>query len=454
MILWSLVATLLGVIATATALANDIASELDPRNDFVHPPEPAGLALPEYLEPAPDPSVVDIGFFYDQEFRVRGQSLSSLDLVANTMISYTNDAFAASGLALTLRIAYAGELHQPLAGLDTHSAFGEFGTHATAIRDSLLTDYGVDAAVLLRATDDADSLFGIAVLGTVGSLSDSATVPHAMVCLGAAPSSGLECFGHGGIFAHEIGHLFGAGHQRNAPVGGSGGAFEFSYASECGGGTIVYSPLTAAQSIYSTPNITVENEPCGVSASAGADGIDNAHTIDLTRALMADLRASMPLIGAVGIDNSGDISLTEGDLPIQLQISRSGNLSLPARVNLDVLSSPGGRADVAFTPELIEFGPGQDAVAAELRVIDDVQDEPNETVVLGLRNPWRLQADAAPVTLTIVDNDEPPPPVPPPTGDSGGGAIGLLSLLACLLLSILARLVRSRLVAARSRRSG
>jgi len=427
-------AALLGAV-TFMAIAPVCASDTyQAALDFVVTDPTARIALATDLQPSPDPSVVDLAVFYGQELLERGQSLATLDQVAETMVAHTNSAFAISGVPVTLRITYAAVFDESLDGVDTHAAFDRLFMRTDELRDGLMTDFGADAVVLIKATDDADSIFGFASLGSESALSDPSTLPRAVVCLGPAQTNGLECFGQGGIFAHEVGHLFGAGHQRNAAVGGSGGAFEFSAASGCGGGTAVYSPVTAS-SIYSTPTVVVDNEPCGIAASAGPDGEDNAHTIDLTRSLMAALRATMPIDGIVAIENAADFTMSEGDTPISLQIKRTGDLTERARVSLAVVSRTNLNPDIGIDPQQIVFEPGQDSLVVEISVIDDQLVEPTENVLVSLRNPWRLSDVSRPIQISIVDNDDPPPaPAPPPPAASGGGATGLFLTLLLFLI--------------------
>jgi hypothetical protein len=398
-----------------------------PGRDFAPVDSAVGLMASTDLQPAPDPSVVDLAVFYAQELFERGRSFETLDATIEEMVRFANDGLASSGVSLTIRVTYAGPFSERLEGIDTILAHGMLGEQSELLRDTLLTDFGADAVILIKATDDVDEFFGFATLGTEHSLSDPLTVPRAVVCLGAAQNSGLECFGRGGIFAHELGHLFGAGHQRNA-VGGSGGAFGFSFASECGGGTIVYSPVTAAQQIYSTPSVVVDGEPCGVSASEGSNGTDNAFTIDLTRALMADLRPTMQIGGTVFINGPGELMLAEGEPGQMLTIRRTGDLTMSAAVTLADISSGGIAADLRIDPSDVTFGPGEEALSVRISAVDDAVFEATEVVTLGLRNPLRLEKTGEIVHVSIADNDDPPTaPAPPP--DSGGGGLGLPALL-------------------------
>ena len=412
------------IILSHTAIAQGTNYMFD---DFAPVNSAVDLMASTDLQPAPDPSVVDLAVFYAQELLERGRSLESLDATIEEMIGFANEGLASSGVPLSVRVTYAGPFSERLEGIDTISAYHMLGTQSELLRDTLLTDFGADAVILIKATDDVDQFFGFATIGTEHSLSDRLTVPRAVVCLGAAQNGGLECFGRGGIFAHELGHLFGAGHQRNS-AGGTGGAFVFSFASECGGGTIVHSPVTAAQQIYSTPSVVLDGEPCGVSASAGANGTDNAYTIDLTRALMADLRPTMQIGGTVFIDGPGELMLAEGEPGQMLTIRRTGDLTMSAAVTLAEISSRGGAADVRIDPSDVTFGPGVEALAIQISAVDDAVFEGTEVVTLGLRNPMGLEKTGETVRVSIADNDDPPAaPAPPPR--SGGGGLGLPALL-------------------------
>jgi Metallo-peptidase family M12B Reprolysin-like len=415
-----------------TSLAG-VASALD---DLVAVDRPALAALPTGLEPAPEPSVVDLAVFYDGELLDRGYSLAKLDAVAALLLDFNNRALQTSGVPLTLHITYTAAFDRDLEGLDVSAAFGQLGLRAIELRDGLLNDFGVDAVMLIKATNDADYYLGMALLGTEANLSDPASVPFGVICLGAAPTSGVECFEHGALFAHEVGHLFGAGHQRDAEAGAIG-AFEFSKASGCGGGTLVYSPSPGINEFYSTPNIVLNGVPCGVAASAGADGEDNAHTIDVTRSLMAALRPTMPVYGEVWIEDVTGDTLQEGGAAVSIGIRRSGNLTHRARVSVDLISRLFGAPDLAFNPPEVVFEPGQDVVSVSISAVDDTQDEPDETFTVGLRNAWQLTNISATVELTVIDNNEAPPPPPSPPPAAGGGAVDPAMLVVLLLFAAL-----------------
>ena len=207
------------------------------------------------LDPSPEPSVIDLGIFYGQELAQRGLSLATLEAKTQSMIDFTNDALAASGIPLTVRVVWAGEFPERVEGVDMLSALNMFAAHGQNVRATLLTDFGVDATMLIKATDDADQFFGLSGPGNESYLSDPLSVPHSLICLGAAQTSGLECFGSGDLFAHEFGHMLGAGHQPEGTVPGVGGAYIFSSASDCGGGTLLYSPFGTGPRVYSTPNV-------------------------------------------------------------------------------------------------------------------------------------------------------------------------------------------------------
>jgi hypothetical protein len=289
--------------------------------------------------------------------------------------------------------------------------------------------------VLLKAADDVDSYFGFASIGTEWALQEPTYIPTAVVCFGKAQTSGIECFGNGGIFAHEVGHLLGAGHQREA--GGTGGAFPFSFASSCGGGTIVYTPVTSAQQIYSTPAISVDGVPCGVAASEGEAGVDNAYTIDLLRSLAADLRPVMPVHGTVTIEGPAEYALTEGDPAVTFEVVRDGDLTMTAAVGVDIVSPAGGASDLQVEPSLAQFGPGQDRVSVHIQAVDDVAAEGTEVLELRLRNPLRLSSAAPALRITIADNDA-ADPGPPPRSGQGGGATGAVTLSLLLVIVALA----------------
>lgn len=84
----------------------------------------------------------------------------------------------------------------------------------------------------------------------------------------------------------------------------------------------------------------------------------------------------------------------------------------PQPVSVDY-AAEGGTAtagqDYIVDDGTLTFPPGQTVMTFTVAIIDDALDEHDETVIFQLRNPVRAElGDPNPMTLTIVDNDDPP----------------------------------------------
>jgi hypothetical protein len=86
-------------------------------------------------------------------------------------------------------------------------------------------------------------------------------------------------------------------------------------------------------------------------------------------------------------------------------------------------ASAGAGADYNGASGTLSFAAGESSKTVALATIDDLGDEPNETLSLNLSGPsaGATIADGQGIG-TIVDNDEPPPPPPPPPSFSVGDA--------------------------------
>jgi hypothetical protein len=76
-----------------------------------------------------------------------------------------------------------------------------------------------------------------------------------------------------------------------------------------------------------------------------------------------------------------------------------------------------GVDDFTLAPGTLTFPPGTRTLQVQVTIIDDMLDEPDETIAIALSDATNATLPPAAAThlLTITDDDEPPPPPPPPT---------------------------------------
>ena len=111
----------------------------------------------------------------------------------------------------------------------------------------------------------------------------------------------------------------------------------------------------------------------------------------------------------------GDVVLTEGDSP-----TATFEVSLSAASDQAIMVSYGTQdgtaiagADYTATSGTLTFAPGETSKTIAVPVLDDNDDESNETFTLQLSDPSYGELDTATATATVGDNDEPPPPSDP-----------------------------------------
>ncbi len=243
-----------------------------------------------------------------------------------------------------------------------------------------------DRTVFLVEKDTASLGFalGMAVIG-----GNSATVS-------LLPTSDEEFEKSFKVFIHEIGHTIGGGHEagaestRNEPD---------ARAYRCNGGTIMQSVNSAiTQLVFSSPNVMIDGQYCGVAGEA-----------DNVRAMNAYIEAGRTF--EQGYVRTGEVSFAstsffanEADGVATVALERSGDVSGSAVVMLQVFDdSASYPADYPAWQYRVEFEEGQTTANVDVTLIADAFDEGNETATLKLAYPSRVNVSADTATLTIID---------------------------------------------------
>ena len=112
-------------------------------------------------------------------------------------------------------------------------------------------------------------------------------------------------------------------------------------------------------------------------------------------------------VGFATASGSGD----EGIGTVNVPVTVSAPAGDPVTVEYEVTGgSATGMVDYTLVSGLLTFDPGETSMDIPLTIIDDVFDEPDQTVTIGLRNAWGAALGTDTYTYTITDNDDPPPP--------------------------------------------
>ncbi|MGL4476150.1 MAG: hypothetical protein ACRCT7_17105 [Shewanella sp.] len=231
------------------------------------------------------------------------------------------------------------------------------------------------------------------------------------------------------VTAHEIGHLFHAGHEPQ-PTDPAKPMWRRARAAECAGRKTAMAAVGGnLHPVLSGPNTVVNNETCGNEETA-----NNVKQVELSAPFVQNVGSKMQVVGSVWIDSQA-ITANESDSSIEIKVTRNGDLSVPTSVDMFIDS---GTALLSSDFLKVKFDADQASATVKLNVVNNDSTQENKALTAELVMPFKmdLDADKKAVTITIKNDDAapvlPPPPVTPPTdsGSSGGSlGFGILSLL-------------------------
>ena len=329
-------------------------------------------------------SVIDIAMFMDPAL-LEVYSAQALRTMAQARIDFTNEAFITNHIGAELNLVLVEMSGTPLvtgtARLDPYATFASDTENAARA-----AAFGADLRHLLYSQHD-----GIDYCGKAGLVDSSG-------------ASGAQC-GESTV-AHELGHNFGAHHDRPHADGNVDLPISaYNYGLPCGGDATLMSYVGAAPlGYYSDPTQFNKGEACGV-AFDQPSGAHNAHVIDVMRTQLESFQAPQTVYGTVSLP-PGPIAMNEWDAPLDITVTRDGDLSHAASVEIAGIDDTAyaGRDYVPILSRL-EFAEGETSKVVRIEPIDDDGFEQDQSFRLVLRYPLGLAVVGSPLTVTLHSDD-------------------------------------------------
>jgi hypothetical protein len=275
-----------------------------------------------------DAPVVDVLIAYSAAAKTRMGGQAGMDADIALMIEQTNQAFDTSGINAVLRLAHTAEV--ALNGAVDGTTLGKLANPGDGVYDELhvLRDqYGADLVALIT-TSPGGAYCGIAYQMTSISTSFS---PYAMSVTDAGCATGNM------TFTHELGHNFGAAHDRGSWSGTPALPYGYDWVNPQQGWRTVMSYANACPGCgrllrFSNPDQTYNGAPLGAPAGA-ANAADNRAVLNTTSSTVASMRgAPAPASLNLTAPTSGQRVIASGKLVATW--STSGYMGSYAKVEL------------------------------------------------------------------------------------------------------------------------
>lgn len=264
---------------------------LPPEAEPLRPDPPADAlgapGLPDASILAAGSPVIDVLVVYTAEARASVANIN--DLIATAVIQ-TNTGYQNSQINQRIRVVHTAEVNYSEAGLNWPNTLSRLAGASDGTLDGVHTlrnQYAADAVVLLVQSTNG-GVCGIAYLmaGLSSAYANSAFAVVSTVCA----TTNLS-------FAHELGHLMGANHDRQNSSGPV--IFPYAYGYQDPGGAfrtvMAYNCPTFCPRInyWSNPDVSYGGRPTGVYHLDPINSADNRLTLNQTAATVANFRIPM-----------------------------------------------------------------------------------------------------------------------------------------------------------------
>ena len=219
-------------------------------------------------------------------------SMSNVFSTIDFITQVANDAYADSGAKIEIDIVgtKALDIDDEASHYDLRTSMSE-GEAPFADIESDRSFFEADLVFILRDTEapDGEDPCGVTTYGVYKQRHYRSRFSGLVQW---DPADGVSSYCSDFAFAHEVGHLLGAAHDRADRTEDSeltGGAYSFSYGTSLDGvfRTVMgVSGFPKRLGLFSSPNLNCDGYPCGKPASS-ADSADNVSTFQSTGHLIA-----------------------------------------------------------------------------------------------------------------------------------------------------------------------
>ncbi|WP_448611628.1 Ser-Thr-rich GPI-anchored membrane family protein [Geodermatophilus sp. URMC 60] len=279
-------------------------------------------------EPTAEAPVVDVLVAYSSAAKARKGGQVGMDADIALMIEQTNSAFSTSGINAAVRLTHTAEVATNAAVDGT--TLGKVANRSDGVYDELhvLRDqYGADLVALI-VDNPTGSACGIAYLMN--------PIGPSFASLGMSVTD-AGCATGNMSFTHELGHNFGAAHDRGAWAGTPAVPYGYDWVNAQQGWRTVMAYTNACQYCgrllrFSNPDQIHNGAPLGAPAGA-ANAADNRALLNTTASTVAGFRgAPAPVSLTVTSPTSGQSVPASGK--VVATWSTSGYLGSDAKVEL------------------------------------------------------------------------------------------------------------------------
>ena len=342
----------------------------------------AASASPTTLTPAAGEVRIDVLGLYTTDLVALRGSVAAAKTEFTNLIAVANQAHIDSGSVVRLRLVAMQQTNYPAASFNDAALYA---LQANTLPDGLdvrpLRDrYAADLVAMLRPYQEGDFSCGIAFL--------SGAPEQASSDFGFSVSDTGSCGPL--VLAHELGHNMGSMHDIETSTAPDGsityGAFPFSFGYRQNG-TPAFATVMAYSSgqpwvgYFSNPGSSICGAPCGI-----VDHADNVRSLNLMARTISRYRDPPNTISI------SDATATESDSE-SVVLHFTVKLSSPAPaagVRFDLATGNGtaaaGRDYLSRSLVGQVIPEGQNSAAFDVTVLPDTLVEPDETMLVALKN--------------------------------------------------------------------